>query len=600
VAEVFAQVAEAPDETAAEARAAEIERSGLAEVDPDLPARLAELEAVAAEGFATFLAEAPPFPEASGEPSADGSADADGSPEPSPEAGTSGTAFLAARLPGPRGDRRFAQGGSYLSSIGEILGFASREVSGFKPSKGSGRSSADPHESGGSRYRIDQAFDRDTLTLIIERTEQYTVPGATADAPAYTVTDTGGTTLQVDTCPDEDGTIVVTANASGTYDVVGEGLSYHATLDTNDRATATVNDDAELAGRSHALTVRGSATGDRPAFAGGEGAVDSQLDASLTWDGATAAGTTPEVTLNTADGVDVRDLRSAFTGGAFTSALVDAAIDAAEVVWQDGRCLELDVEPPGKEVESGSQTTITVKIMHKAFDEEVRRDVTSTLEGTEEVAPLDAPVRAPAEFTYTATSAVQGEGTITFRSVSNRGIAQERSETYTVNQRLLLDVNGRVTFRQPGVLARGTMKGRGLKVSLVPGDDPDAPPGVKVEGSATLEVRATSPGCEGRGRKRFPVDSALNASARVIGTGDDRQLEVLLRPGDPNAELRIDIRCPRNASVHIAFPLTRMWPSFERGGEIVLPLSGGTAERRANISGARSVFTYTLRKERAR
>ena len=99
-ADVFAQTAESPEEVIAAARAAEIERSGLAEIDPELPAVLAELEAQAAEEFATFLAEAPPIPEPSDEPSADGppAPVADESPEastePSPEAGSA--AFLAA------------------------------------------------------------------------------------------------------------------------------------------------------------------------------------------------------------------------------------------------------------------------------------------------------------------------------------------------------------------------------------------------------------------------------------------------------------------------------------------------------------------------
>ena len=56
------------------------------------------------------------------------------------------------------------QGGSYLSSIGQVLGMASQEISSFKPSKEGGRSSAEPLASGESRYRIDKAWDRDTLT----------------------------------------------------------------------------------------------------------------------------------------------------------------------------------------------------------------------------------------------------------------------------------------------------------------------------------------------------------------------------------------------------------------------------------------------------
>ena len=195
------------------------------------------------------------------------------------------------------------------------------------------------------------------------------------------------------------------------------------------------------------------------------------------------------MTLTTAEGVDARDLRSAFTGGAFTAALVDAAIDAASQVWRDKRCLELKVEPPGKLVDPGSETEITVTIEHKAFDEEVERDVTATLEGTEELDPLDEPVRAPDHFTYTATDAQQGEGTITFRSVSNRGIAEERVETYTVDLRLLLDADGTVTYVRSGVDARGTLKGRGLVVKLIPGETPEEIPGVTITGDLQVQIQ---------------------------------------------------------------------------------------------------------------
>jgi hypothetical protein len=504
-------------------------------------------------------------------------------------------AFLAAVVRAQHDDQRLAQGGSYLSSIGQVLGYASRLIGDFQPSKGSGSGTAEPLRSGGGSYRIDVAFDRDTLTLIIGATERYTVPGTSPESPPFEVTDTGSTTLQVDTCPDEDGTIVVTANASGTYDVVGEGLSYHASLDTNDHANVTVNDDAEIAGREHALTVRGSAVGDRPAFAGGAGAVDSQLQGTLTWSGEASAPGAPSVDLTTAEGVDARDLRSAFTGGAFTAALVDAAINAAAIVWQDGRCLELEVDPPGMTVDSGSETEITVKIMHKAFDEEVERDVEATLEGTEEVDPLDTPVRAPDTFTYTATSAPEGEGTITFRSVSNRGIAEERSETYRVDLRLLLDVDMRVTYRSSGVSARGTIKGRGLRVTPIAADPATGEaPGVTVEGDLDFRGRASSPGCQGEYRGAFPVDSAKNASATIVGEGEDRRLVLSLRLADPSAKLTAQIRC-QGASVGLPIPVGRMMPRTS----VELPLAGGTLARRGNESGARWRATFTLRVDRS-
>ena len=350
-----------------------------------------------------------------------------------------------------------------------------------------------------------------------------------------------------------------------------------------------------MAGRRHALSVRGSAIGDRPAFAGGEGAVDFQLDASLTWSGEASAAA-PAVTLDTAEGVETRDLRSAFTGGAFTAALVDAAIDAASQVWRDKRCLELKVEPPGKTVDPGSETDITVKIEQKAWDDEIEgKPITATLEGTKETAPPDAPVPAPADFTYTATDAQEGEGTITFRSVSNRGIA-ERTETYRVDLRLLLDADGTVRYVRSGVDARGTLKGRGLVVKLIPGETPEEIPGVTITGDLEVQIRARTPGCSGDGTKRYAVDNAINASAKVVGEGDERQLSVLIRPAQPSAQLRVRAQCD-GREVTISFPLSILFPHFEQGGELLIPIGGGSGERSATVQGVRSKFTFTLRRE---
>jgi hypothetical protein len=420
----------------------------------------------------------------------------------------------------------------------------------------------------------------------------------------YEVTDTGGTTLQVDTCPDEDGTITVSANASGTYDVVGEGLSYHASLDTRDVATVTVDANAEIAGRQHALTVRGTAVGDRPAFISGESEVDSELGASLTWSGALSGTAAPAVTITTAEGADANDLRSAFTGGAFTAALVDAAIDAAETVWQDGRCLELVVEPPGKQVDPGSKTEIAVTIEHKAFDDEVKRDIRATLEGTEEVDPLDEPVPAAATFTYTATTESRGQGVITFRSVSNRGIA-ERTETYVVEQQLLLDAVGSLTVVLGGMKVRWTYRGSGLKVSLVPGESPDATPRASVEGELALRGRVRGLlgkfDCSGDFRATGAVDTGADVSAQIVGEGEDRKLLVHLTPRDPNAPIDFSMRCrfptgpatvPHSIKVGDAFPI---WSG--QGTAVELPLTGGTASHRQRAGSAKYDSSLTLRRE---
>ena len=157
-------------------------------------------------------------------------------------------------------------------------------------------------------------------------------------------------------------------------------------------------------------------------------------------------------------------------------------------MWRNGRCLELVPDPQGRAVDPGSQTDITVTIVHKAHDDEIERPVRATLAGTEKVDPLDSPVMAPADFTYTATSESEGEGTVTFRSESNRGIA-EKVETYTVEQRLLLDLEGTSTLELGAMVYRGNVKGRGLRVKLVPGASSGDPAGVTVEGDVEMRGR---------------------------------------------------------------------------------------------------------------
>ena len=496
-----------------------------------------------------------------------------------------------------------AQGGSTISSIGQVLGWVRSAIDQFEPSKETGRTPSDPFVSEDGRYRIvqGQATGHAHAHHRGERAVQR--PGASPGS-TYEVTDTGGTTLQVDTCPDDGGTVTISANASGTYDVVGEALAYHATLDTRDVATVTVGPDAEISGRDHVLTVRGSAIGDRPAFLGGEGASDSQLDASLTWSGA-LSDAAPEVSVTTAEGVDARDLRSAFTGGAFTAALVDAAIDAAARVWKDGRCLELVVEPPGKEVDPGSETEITVTIEHKAFDDEIERDIRATaLEGTEKVEPFDEPVPAAATFTYTATSESEGQGAITFRTVSNRGIA-ERTETYTVNQQLLLDAEGSLTMELGGMTWRNTYRARGLKVVMEPGETPDAPPRVSVEGEISLRGRVRGllgqANCTGSFRSTARIDSGPDVSAQLVGEGDDRRLSVHLWTSEPDATIDFPMRCrfptgptrvPHSIQVRDTWPI---WSGI--GTPVELPLTGGSASDRRTAGAARYDSSLTLREE---
>ena len=246
-------------------------------------------------------------------------------------------------------------------------------------------------------------------------------------------------------------------------------------------------------------------------------------------------------------------------------------------------------------MDPGSETEITVKIEHKAYDEEVERPIRATFAGVERVDPLATPVDAAADFTYTAANEPQTDGTITWRTVSNRGIA-ERSETYRVEASYRLDVDWTVTFRQAGVTARGTGRARQLRVTPVPGNpDTGEPPGVTVQGDLEFRGRARTPGCSGGYRDSFAVDPAKDASAKIVGEGGGRRLVVALRLTDPSATITARASCD-GRTVSFGIPMAGMVPSHT----VELPLAGGTVSARGNESGARWTATFTLTVERGR
>ena len=161
----------------------------------------------------------------------------------------------------------------------------------------------------------------------------------------------------------------------------------------------------------------------------------------------------------------------------------------------------------------------------------------------------------------------------------------------------MLDADGDVRYVRSGVRAQGTLEGRGLVVKLVPGDTPEEIPGVTVTGDLEVSIRARTPGCSGEGTKRYAVDSAVDASAKLVGEGEEQQLSVLIRPAQPSAQLKVRVRCQGGRAVTMSFPLSILFPHFEVGGELLIPIGGGSAVRRGNVQGVRSVFTFALRRE---
>jgi hypothetical protein len=118
----------------------------------------------------------------------------------------------------------------------------------------------------------------------------------------------------------------------------------------------------------------------------------------------------------------------------FVESMVMAAAKEAEKLWREGKCVELIVDPEGGDVSANETKTVTATLKHKFEGTELDKPVVATLIGVHALDPAGQKQPAPATVTYTAGPADGDYGRITFKSVSNRGIA-EKSVTFTVRPR---------------------------------------------------------------------------------------------------------------------------------------------------------------------
>ena len=101
------------------------------------------------------------------------------------------------------------------------------------------------------------------------------------------------------------------------------------------------------------------ATGDRAVFAsGGEGDAESHLVGTVAWTSGADRGPRPPRPRSRSTSPTAATRRTSAPGSSpepSPQSLTDQAITAASQVWRGGRCLELKADPPGKEVDPGSE-----------------------------------------------------------------------------------------------------------------------------------------------------------------------------------------------------------------------------------------------------
>jgi hypothetical protein len=249
-------------------------------------------------------------------------------------------------------------------------------------------------------------------------------------ALVFRIDGTGHAHVEIDGCPGADGiapaTIELTANEE--YFVADRAGRSGFSWSDDDKADARIvaNDQAGLDREEVDLRTDTAVKGGTRAAGAGQSELVSQTVSAterLTMDpngSATSSGGQFTATSVTRADVD-NALRRAHL---LLGLAVHTAGQAAERFWRSGKCLEVVVAPAGGNVGASSTTDVVVKVRHRFDGGELDKRVEATMTGTKAIEPAGQRVPAPATFVYTAGPAPGDTGTVTFKSVSNRGIGQ--------------------------------------------------------------------------------------------------------------------------------------------------------------------------------
>jgi hypothetical protein len=275
----------------------------------------------------------------------------------------------------------------------------------------------------------------------------------------------------------------------------------------------------------------------------------------------------------------------------FVETMVTAAAQEAEKLWKSGKCVELIVDPEGGDVEADEVKDVTARLKHKIEGNDLDKPVEALLTGVKSIDPAGQKQPAPATVTYTAGPNENDHGTIAFKSVSNRGIAQ-KSVTFTVRQagwKVTFDGTDDEAF-PPVVKNTFTAKITDLTIKL----KDNALTGT---GKLHLKGKVTSGPCSGG----LDQVATSTVTGTLEGTGPTAVLRIVIRSASPGGGV-VHMRCVPSGGADIAAE-----GHAERFGDplatLELPAAGGTVRvsKTSSIGGVMNVTikgTFTVTKIR--
>ncbi len=221
--------------------------------------------------------------------------------------------------------------------------------------------------------------------------------------------------VEADVCPDANGgiTVAITSDMSSS----GDGGAFD--LSSTVTGHATVNDAAYLA--SEERTIDTSMTGTDASGATRSGRAALTISSSY---GANGQGSTTTGTSFTVDGdYPPREAGATMAIGSLMAGMaLTTALERAQEAWRSGTCVEIRATESSRDVPPRATIPFTVRPRHRIEGVDLSKSVVAAFGGEQSVSPVDVPVPAPADFTFSAGTLDGHRGTVTLTSTSNRGI----------------------------------------------------------------------------------------------------------------------------------------------------------------------------------
>ena len=244
-------------------------------------------------------------------------------------------------------------------------------------------------------------------------------------------------TVSLDYCPDQGGKVVadIDYQASGDNAAAGpaETGGYSINVSAKGQATAQVNDLAALTRIDQALNVEHSTRG-------GQGSTRREdVRGAYVLTLSSAEGQVPRAEVNRSDNVKATGASVALLQAGLAPAIA-SVFEKAQAKWRSGACVELVVRPP---VQAGGKANPTqpkerknfeVAVRHRIEQVELPLPIDATLDGRDTLEPKRVD-KAPGRFDYVAGPEPKDYGNVALKSVSRRGIAEERV-AFSNDQRL--------------------------------------------------------------------------------------------------------------------------------------------------------------------